>query len=231
MTKLNNKIIANALAIAFLGTLSTPFAFAQGTVTCNVVDTKSISANDLFDFDKSTLSANGQKVLNAYADNIRNMKSVTDIFLTGHTDGKGTVDYNLALGQRRADAVKAFLASKGVDPKIVQATSRGKADLLNNELTPDGKDDPIKRQANRRVEITTAGTTVLAGANCPTPVAKAPAPAPAGGPVAAAAAEGSLNPLYVVGGVIAVGAIIAVAVSNDGGGSTGTTGTTGTSGQ
>ena len=224
MSSFKNKFIANAVSLAFLGALSTPLAFAQGTVTCTVVDTKSVSANDLFDFDKSSLSANGQKVLSTYANNLRNMKSVTSISLVGHTDGKGAVAYNNALGQRRADAVKAYLISKGVEPQIVQASSKGKSGLLNNELTADGKDDPIKRQANRRVEITTAGTTVVAGANCPTPTV---ASGPAGGPVAASAAEGGLNTAYVVGGVIVVGAAIAVAVSGDGGGSTGTTGTTG----
>jgi hypothetical protein len=152
------------------------------------------------------------------------MKSVTSISLVGHTDGKGAVAYNNVLGLRRADAVKAYLTSKGIDSQIIQASSKGKSDLLNNELTSDGKDDPIKRQANRRVEIITAGTTVVAGANCPAPTV---ASSPAGGAVAASAAEGSLNPAYVVGGVVVVGAAIAVAASNGGGGSTGTTGTTG----
>ena len=204
------------------------FSYAQSTATCTVVNSTSINASELFDFDKSYLSPQGQRVLDAYAQDLKKMKSVRNISLVGHTDGKGSVSYNDALGQRRADAVKAYLSSKGFSPNMIQASSKGKSELLNNELTADGKDDPVKRQANRRVVISTAGDVEVAGTNCPV-VAKGekPAAAAAAGVVAANEGVGGLSNAAIVGGVVVVGAAIAVALSGGGDGTTGTTGTTG----
>ena len=229
------KIITGASVAAFVAASVAPtFVMAQGTVTCSVMEAKSVSAKDLFDFDKSTLSTNGKSVLQEYANNLKNMKSISTVTLVGHTDGMGTAAYNNALGQRRAEAVKAYLVSQGISPNVIQATSKGKSELLNNELTVDGKDDPIKRQANRRVDITTSGQALVAGTNCPAPAVAAGGQAvvagtAAGSKQATEAATGGLSNFAIVGGVVVVGAAIAVAASSGGGGgSTGTTGTTGT---
>jgi hypothetical protein len=199
------------------------------------MEAKSVSAKDLFDFDKSTLSANGKKVLQDYAASLKNMKSISTVTLVGHTDGMGSVAYNNALGQRRADAVKAYLVSQGISPNVIQASSKGKSELLNNELTADGKDDPVKRQANRRVDITTSGQALVAGTNCPAPAVAAAAGGaavaakPAGSAAASDAASGGLSNAAIVGGVVLVGAAVAIGLSGgDSGGSSGTTGTTGT---
>ena len=148
----------------------------------------------------------------------------------------------MGLGQRRADAVKAYLVSQGISPNVIQASSKGKSELLNNELTADGKDDPVKRQANRRVDVTTTGQALVAGTNCPAPaVAAAPKAAAvagvaaagvvaagAGGNAASEAASGGLSNAAIVTGVVVVGAAVAIGLSGGDGGSTGTTGTTGT---
>jgi len=230
------KIIASTSLAAFIGASLAPSAvMAQGTVACTVMEARSVSAQDLFDFDKSDLSANGKKILKDYAANLKKMKSISKITLVGHTDGKGTVEYNIGLGQRRADAVKAYLVSEGISPNLIQASSKGKSQLLNNELTADGKDDPIKRQANRRVDVTTSGEVLVAGTNCPgpavaaTPKAPAVAGAPVGSQAATTAASGGLSNEAIIGGIVILGAGIAIALSGgDSGGSTGTTGTTGT---
>ena len=232
------KIITGTSLAAFAAaSLAPSVVMAQGTVTCDVMQARSVSAKDLFDFDKSTLSANGKKVLQDYAASLKNMKSISTVTLVGHTDGMGSVAYNNALGQRRADAVKAYLVSQGISPNVIQASSKGKSELLNNELTADGKDDPVKRQANRRVDVTTSGQALVAGTNCPAPaVAATPkgaavagvAAAGAGGNAASDAASGGLSNAAIVGGVVLVGAGIAIALSGgDSGGSSGTTGTTG----
>ena len=241
MASIKNKFIANLSMITLATSLCAPtFSYAQSTATCTVINSTSINASELFDFDKSNLSPQGQRVLDAYAQDLKKMKSVRNISLVGHTDGKGSVSYNDALGQRRADAVKAYLSSKGFSPNMIQASSKGKSELLNNELTADGKDDPVKRQANRRVVISTAGDVEVAGTNCPV-VAKGEKPAAGAGVVAAAAGVvaaaggvvaanegvGGLSNAAIVGGVVVVGAAIAVALSGGGDGTTGTTGTTG----
>ena len=225
------KIITSTSLAAFVAaSLAPSVVMAQGTVTCDVMQARSVSAKDLFDFDKSTLSANGKKVLQDYAASLKNMKSISTVTLVGHTDGMGSVEYNMGLGQRRADAVKAYLVSQGIGPNAIQASSKGKSELLNNELTADGKDDPVKRQANRRVDVTTSGEVLVAGTNCPgAAVAATPAATPAGSQAATAAASGGLSNEAIIGGIVILGAGIAIALSGgDSGGSTGTTGTSGT---
>ena len=228
MASVKNKFIANLTMITLATSLCAPtFSFAQNTATCTVINSKSISASELFEFDKSNLSPQGQRILDAYAQDLKKMKSVRNISMVGHTDGKGSISYNDALGQRRADAVKAYLSSKGFSSNMMQASSKGKSELLNNELTADGKDDPVKRQANRRVVISTSGDVEVAGTNCPV-VAKTekPAAAPAG-VVATQQATGGLSTEAVVGLAVLTGAAIAVALSGGDSGTTGTTGTTG----
>jgi OOP family OmpA-OmpF porin len=226
------KIIAGTSLAAFIGASLAPSVVMaqQGTVACTVMEAKSVSAQDLFDFDKSALSANGKKILQDYAINLKKMKSISTITLVGHTDGMGSVEYNIGLGQRRADAVKAYLVSQGISPSLIQASSKGKSQLLNDEKTADGKDDPIKRQANRRVDVTTSGEVLVAGTNCPgAAVAATPAATPAGSKAATTAAAGGLSNEAIIGGIVILGAGIAIALSGgDSGGSTGTTGTTGT---
>ena len=231
------KIITGTSLAAFVGASIAPSVVMaqQGTVACTVLEAKSVSARDLFDFDKSDLSANGKKILSDYAANLKKMKSISTITLVGHTDGMGPVDYNMKLGQSRADAVKAYLVSQGISSNLIQTSSKGKSQLLNDEKTADGKDDPVKRQANRRVDVTTSGEVLVAGTNCPGPAVAATtggaavAAKPAGSAAASDAASGGLSNAAIVGGIVILGAGIAIALSGgDSGGSTGTTGTTGT---
>jgi outer membrane protein OmpA-like peptidoglycan-associated protein/opacity protein-like surface antigen len=67
--------------------------------------------------------------------------------VTGHTDDRGTRDHNVELSQRRADSVKNFLVSRGVDPRRIQARGAGPDEPLvpNSSL--------VGRQKNRRIEF------------------------------------------------------------------------------
>ncbi|WP_455483661.1 peptidoglycan-associated lipoprotein Pal [Haemophilus parahaemolyticus] len=78
-----------------------------------------MSADDLqnryntvyFDFDKYTIRAEDQKILDAHAELLKaTNKNVT---VAGHADERGTPEYNIALGQRRANAVQNYLAQQG----------------------------------------------------------------------------------------------------------------------
>ncbi|MDG6238930.1 peptidoglycan-associated lipoprotein Pal [Glaesserella parasuis] len=64
-----------------------------------------------FDFDSYTLKAEDQQLLDAHAQYL--VASKGKVTVAGHADERGTPEYNIALGQRRADAVKDFLATKG----------------------------------------------------------------------------------------------------------------------
>jgi outer membrane protein OmpA-like peptidoglycan-associated protein len=99
-----------------------------------------------FDFDKAEVRADSEPQL---AEIAKFLKSGTaKVYIVGHTDGRGGLDYNVSLSQRRAEAVARTLATKyKIDPK--RLTSRGLGPLapLASNRSEDGQ------SKNRRVEI------------------------------------------------------------------------------
>ena len=78
-----------------------------------------------FGFDKSNLSAEAVKVLKVQAEYL-NANPEKQIVIEGHADDRGTREYNLALGERRAVAVKNYLISRGVEADRIRVISYGK---------------------------------------------------------------------------------------------------------
>ena len=78
-----------------------------------------------FDFDKSTLSSKAQATLDKQAAWLKRVPTAT-ILVEGHCDERGTREYNLALGDRRATAVKDYLVSKGIAASRIKTISYGK---------------------------------------------------------------------------------------------------------
>jgi peptidoglycan-associated lipoprotein len=78
-----------------------------------------------FDFNKSDIKPEGQTVLQRQAAWLKTYASVT-VTVEGHCDERGTREYNLALGNRRANAVKNALIAAGVAANRVQVISYGK---------------------------------------------------------------------------------------------------------
>lgn len=77
-----------------------------------------------FDYDKSTLSPTAQDNLLRKAEWLRENPAAT-VTVEGHCDERGTNEYNLALGDRRAESAKAFLADLGIDPARLTTISYG----------------------------------------------------------------------------------------------------------
>jgi photosystem I P700 chlorophyll a apoprotein A2 len=76
------------------------------------------------------------------------------VSIDGHTDGKGADAYNMALSERRAAAVKAWLtAHSQMPPARIATRGLGKTKPVAHDTKPDGSDDPDGRARNRRVEI------------------------------------------------------------------------------
>jgi peptidoglycan-associated lipoprotein len=78
-----------------------------------------------FEYDSSDLSADGQKVLDANAALLKQYGGWT-VTIEGHTDERGTAEYNLALGERRAVTARAYLVSLGVSAERLRTVSYGK---------------------------------------------------------------------------------------------------------
>lgn len=107
-----------------------------------------------FDFDEWAIRADAMDTMNQVAALMRQNVDVR-MSVDGHTDGKGTEEYNIALGERRAQSVRDyFLAHYGLDPSRFGLDSRGEAEPIAPNTTPSGEDDPDGRSLNRRAEFT-----------------------------------------------------------------------------
>jgi len=99
-----------------------------------------------FDFDKSTLTESARAILAANARRLQEYP-FSSIRVAGHCDERGTVEYNLALGERRARAVRNYLTNFGVRPDRITIISYGK------ERPADTRHTPAAWQRNRRAEF------------------------------------------------------------------------------
>ena len=99
-----------------------------------------------FDFDKATLRPEAMAVLNDAAALLSKHERVV-VEIAGHTDSKGSEEYNQGLSKRRADAVRDYLASKGVKASRLSAKGYGESRPIASNDTEEG------RAENRRVEM------------------------------------------------------------------------------
>ncbi|MFH1941907.1 MAG: peptidoglycan-associated lipoprotein Pal [bacterium] len=87
-----------------------------------------------FDFDKDDLRPDSREILAGHARQLRENSQVK-ILIEGHCDERGTIEYNLALGERRANAVKNYFKSYGIDTDRLSTISYGKERPLNPNRT------------------------------------------------------------------------------------------------
>ena len=99
-----------------------------------------------FEFDQSTLKEEGKNALKAHAAYLASSASAR-IVLEGHADERGTVEYNLALGERRAMTVRRFLLANGAKAEQVQVVSYGE------ERPAVSGSSESAYSKNRRVEV------------------------------------------------------------------------------
>lgn len=111
----------------------------------------------LFSFDDSAIQPAAAKTLSALAEVVRKAGR-GPVIVEGHTDSKGTHDYNRALSERRAEAVVDWLVgAEDFEPAIFVAKGRGSDDPVAPNTRPDGRDNPNGRRQNRRVEFVFPG--------------------------------------------------------------------------
>jgi OmpA-OmpF porin, OOP family len=109
------------------------------------------AADAFFDFDKAVLKPEGKAKLDDLVQKVKDI-NLEVIIAVGHTDSVGTVKYNQRLSVRRAEAVKAYLVSKGIEKNRVYTEGKGESQPVADNKTAEG------RAKNRRVEIEVVGT-------------------------------------------------------------------------
>ena len=105
-----------------------------------------------FDYDSSNVRSDTRGTLDSNAGYIiNNAPSLKLVAVEGYCDIRGTEEYNLALGQRRAESVKSYLVGVGVSPAIIQAVSKGETEQWAPGATE------YAYQQNRRAHFVTVG--------------------------------------------------------------------------
>ncbi|WP_319380074.1 OmpA family protein [Thiomicrorhabdus sp.] len=100
-----------------------------------------------FALDKAELTAEAKVKLDAYAEYMQKHPKKS-LAIQGYTDSQGSEAYNMELSQKRADAVKGYLVSKGVAAERMAAVGEGESNPVADNATAEG------RAQNRRVELT-----------------------------------------------------------------------------
>lgn len=127
---------------------STSGAYDPNAMGANGGDSDAYAQNGrtvYFGFDQYTLSSDSQSILDSNIAKLRNGSQ--QIRVEGHADERGTREYNLALGERRANAVVQYLVANGVAKSRLETISYGK------ERPADPGHDESAWAKNRRVEL------------------------------------------------------------------------------
>jgi OOP family OmpA-OmpF porin len=118
-----------------------------------------LASTELFEFNKAVLTPEARSKLdNEVVAKLRDLKDVRYIIVNGHADRLGSAQYNQRLSEKRADAVRAYLVSKGVDQSKVETLGFGKT--LPVKACPDQKDRKGLIEClspNRRVVVEVQG--------------------------------------------------------------------------
>jgi OmpA-OmpF porin, OOP family len=116
-----------------------------------VAEKVTFAADVLFDFDKAVIKPEGKSKLDDISNKTKGV-NLEVVIAIGHADSVGSDAYNQRLSVRRAESVKAYLVSKGLEANRVYTEGKGEKQPVADNKTADG------RAKNRRVEIEVIGT-------------------------------------------------------------------------
>ncbi|WP_292106891.1 OmpA family protein [Brevundimonas sp.] len=115
----------------------------------------SLEGDVTFDFDRATIRPEARNTLERLAELLAGVDDA-EIRIEGHTDSRGTADYNQSLSERRAEAVADFLGERGVSRDRLSTEGFGATRPVAPDAAPD---DEAGHQRNRRVEVIVPGGT------------------------------------------------------------------------
>jgi peptidoglycan-associated lipoprotein len=126
------KALSAVAALAFLAACSSEQAAAPSTGTSTTVTpgsvadfTQNVGDRVYFDTDMSSIREDGRQTLGRQAEWLKKYPNYS-ITVAGHCDERGTREYNLALGERRANAARQYLVAQGIPASRIRTTSYGK---------------------------------------------------------------------------------------------------------
>jgi peptidoglycan-associated lipoprotein len=125
----------------------------QRVVTPKEAESAAQDAVVYFEYDADTLTPAAREQLAGYAERLKKGRITGTIVLEGHADERGTEEYNLALGDRRANAVRRYLTQLGLSAKQLKAVSYGE-----NRPAVEGSSESAWSK-NRRVQIVAPSAT------------------------------------------------------------------------
>jgi OOP family OmpA-OmpF porin len=116
-----------------------------------VAEKVTFAADVLFDFDKAVIKPEGKSKLDDISSKVKGV-NLEVVIAIGHADSIGSDAYNQRLSVRRAESVKAYLVSKGLEANRLYTEGKGEKQPVADNKTKEG------RAKNRRVEIEVIGT-------------------------------------------------------------------------
>ncbi len=105
-----------------------------------------------FEFNSAKINPSSYSVLDKNISELQVNRKIK-FKIVGHTDSKGSDEYNARLSEERATSVYDYFVSKGVDASRMGHEGRGESDPAAPNTTSDGKDNPDGRALNRRIEL------------------------------------------------------------------------------
>ena len=116
--------------------------------------TLNVAGSALFATNSAELTGDGEAALVDLVSQLREMQEISSIQVEGHTDNRGSVEYNQGLSEQRAQTVADYITSQIPGAPVTGVTGLGEVNPIASNQTAEG------RQANRRVEVTVTGVIV-----------------------------------------------------------------------
>jgi outer membrane protein OmpA-like peptidoglycan-associated protein len=117
-----------------------------------VLNKSFVLENIYYNYDKSDIRPDAAKELDKLVQLLVDNPEIK-IELSSHTDSVDTESYNLALSQRRAESAVNYIESRGISADRLVAKGYGESKPIARNTNPDGTDNPVGRQRNRRTEF------------------------------------------------------------------------------
>ena len=113
-----------------------------------------MAGSALFATNSAELTGDGEAALVDLVSQLREMQEISSIQVEGHTDNRGSVEYNQGLSEQRAQTVADYITSQIPGAPVTGVTGLGEVNPIASNQTAEG------RQANRRVEVTVTGVII-----------------------------------------------------------------------